>query len=147
MKETMAWLRGSGLVVVLVAMIGLLGACGQQLDNEPIPPFPGATVIDNEDNLVASTLRDALLEEQQAQGFEGESEVYTLPDGSSFADVESFYDEELGGRDWTKEPLELPVPDGGAAGWSRGDNQAFIALVLSDPLTGETLLVTVAARR
>lgn len=147
MTGTMTGRRGRVLVAFLVLLIGLLGACGQQTDNEPIPPFPGATVLDDEQNLIATSLRDALLEEQAAQGFEGEAVVYSLPSNTSFAEVEGFYDAELGGRNWTKESIQLPVPDGGAAGWSRGDNQSFVVLMLNDPLTRQILLVAVETRR
>ncbi len=134
-------------VLLLVLLIALLGACGQQHDNEPIPRYPGASVLDDEQNLIANSLRDTLLKEQAAQGFEGQAIVYSLPTNTSFAEVEGFYDAELSGRNWTKKSIQLPVPNGGAAAWSRGDNQSFVVLMLSDPLTRQILLVAVETRR
>ncbi|NJO04240.1 MAG: hypothetical protein HC876_01140 [Chloroflexaceae bacterium] len=126
----------------------LLAACGGAPDTAPIPVFNGATEITGDAGIMATTIRDALEQQQEQAGFETTTGVYNLPEGAMFADVEGFYEEELTGRGWEREDVgEAPIPDGGMAGWSRGRDQAFVAMVVNDPLSGENVLVTIAANR
>lgn len=131
------------LVVVMVAL-GASG-CGQP-PPPPIPVYPEAVLVQGE-NLVANALRDALLKEQQAQGLTATSQVYTIPRNHGFAEVQAFYTEAMEAAGWQRDTLQVPVPDGGIAGWTRGETHAFVVMVLRDPLNNQTLLLTVEAQR
>ncbi len=134
------------LIVVGLALVALAG-CGAEPDTAPIPAYPDATVAAADDSM-AATIRESLVEQQQDAGFETDGEVYVIPAGTAFADIESFYNEELTGRDWTvaEDTPSVPMTDGVAA-WEHGRNQAFLIMMLEDPISGDNLLMTLKATR
>ncbi len=134
------------VVQILIVVMVALGASGCGQSPPPIPVYPEAVPVQGE-NLVANALRDALLKEQQAQGLTATSQVYTIPRNHGFAEVQTFYTEALEAAGWQRDQMNIPVPDGGIAGWTRGERHAFVVMVLRDPLNNQTLLLTVEAQR
>jgi hypothetical protein len=96
---------------------------------------------------MAGVLRESIAQQQQEQGFEVDTEVYTLPADTAFADVQGFYDEELSARGWSLHGDSPSIPNGDAAAWERGRDQAFMVMTTEDPISSETLMVTMLASR
>jgi hypothetical protein len=138
-------LRNVAMLLVMVPLL-FLSACGASPDTEPIPAYPDAEVA-SEGNPVVDAVRESFAEAQGDAGFDVESEVYTVPSGTDFSQIESFYEEELSGRGWTASNEIPDMPTGSMAAWEHGRNQAFIIMMMEDPLEGETLLMTLEATR
>jgi hypothetical protein len=76
-----------------------------------------------------------------------ETKAYALPDGASWADVKSFYGNELKGTDW-KSAAELSdesTDEFKTIGWQRGpasSEQLLVVAYLPDPFgEGATLII------
>jgi hypothetical protein len=138
-------LRNVAMLLVMVPLL-FVSACGTGPDTEPIPAYPDAEVA-NEGNPVVDAVREGFAQAQQDAGFEVESEVYTVPNGTEFSEVEGFYEEELADRGWTASNEVPNIPTGSMAAWEHGRNQAFIIIMMEDPLEGQSLLMTMEATR
>lgn len=142
--------RTVGILIALVAVL-FTAACSMPPDTEPIPVFPGATEVGDEEGTMAHTMKQAVEEAQTEQGFEVESQIYTLPEGTDFAQVEDFYTGELSGRDWTFEEEAggnmVAVEGVNTAAWSHGPDQVFLVMTVDNPLSGEQILLTLEATR
>jgi hypothetical protein len=147
-KENNVNAQRTGHMLVFVLMLLFVAACGgMEPDTEPLPVYPEAEVATDEASPMAGVLRESIAQQQQEQGFEVDTEVYTLPPDTDFAAVQDFYDTELSDRGWSLHGEAPEIPNGDSAAWERGRDQAFMVMTTDDPISNETLLVTMRATR
>lgn len=89
------------LLVILVFLV----ACSSDVALGDIPAYPDATVLEPGTDPVADTLVDNMVQDAQIRNSAGvggkiEQMAYRLPEGASWDDVESFYNDQLGDEGW-----------------------------------------------
>jgi hypothetical protein len=116
-----------------------------------VPVFPEAAEPEADSQM--AQMLDAMKEQmaQQQEGIDMQIEAYTLPEGTAFEDVRSFYEEELSQRGWQAEEgadeMFSSMPGGGAAAWSKGTDEAFAVVMMEDPSTGGSILIITRGTR
>jgi len=107
-------------IAFLLVFIVLLAACGGGAATmNDIPAYPDATALEPGTDPVADTLVDNMTQDAQIRSSIGasgqiEQKAYRLPAGTTWEQVESFYNDKLGSEGW-KNGL------GGIAGNIAGD--------------------------
>lgn len=107
-------------LVPLVVLLILLAACGSKAATmADIPAYPDAVTLEPGADPVADTLVNNMVQDAQIRSSAGvggqiEQKAYRLPVGTSWEQVESFYNDKLGADGW-KNGL------GGIAGNIAGD--------------------------
>ena len=89
------------LLVILV----VLAACGGAVAIGDIPAYPDATALEPGTDPVADTLVDNMVQDAQIRNSAGvggqiEQMAYRLPEGASWENIESFYNDKLGDDGW-----------------------------------------------
>ena len=89
------------LLVILV----FLAACGGAVAIGDIPAYPDATALEPGTDPVADTLVDNMVQDAQIRNSAGvggqiEQMAYRLPEGASWENIESFYNDKLGDDGW-----------------------------------------------
>lgn len=93
----------AGLLVVLLM---LLAACSSKAATmADIPPYPDAVTLEPGADPVADTLVDNMVQDAQIRSSAGvggqiEQKAYRLPAGTSWEQVQSFYNDKLGADGW-----------------------------------------------
>jgi predicted small lipoprotein YifL len=114
-----------------------------------IPVYPGATLPESGSPLAQGM--EAMQEQMQAMqdvdGISIEAEGYVLPEGTTFEDVQSFYDEELTGQGWETmsdfdETVGGAIPNGGMTGWMKSETEIFTVMVMEEPQSGSNFMLT-----
>ncbi len=121
-------------------------------DEGELPLFPGAT--EPESGSPMATVLDTMKDQMASQENEFDIQVdgYLLPEGTTFEDVQSFYNDELIALGWEEESTgdgSMPeVPGGGTAAWTNGDEEALAVVVMENPTApgSNFLIVTHGAR-
>lgn len=89
------------LLVILVFLV----ACGSEVAISDIPAYPDATALEPGTDPVADTLVNNMVQDAQIRNSAGvggqiEQMAYRLPEGTSWDDIESFYNDKLGDEGW-----------------------------------------------
>ncbi len=90
----------------LTVLLMLLAACGSKaVTMADIPAYPDAVVLEPGADPVADTLVDNMVQDAQIRtsvgvGGQIEQKAYRLPAGTTWDQVESFYNDKLGADDW-----------------------------------------------
>lgn len=89
------------LLVILVFLV----ACGSEVAIGDIPAYPDATALEPGTDPVADTLVNNMVQDAQIRNSAGvggqiEQMAYRLPEGTSWDDIESFYNDKLGDEGW-----------------------------------------------
>jgi hypothetical protein len=130
---------------------GEMAADSGEAASGDIPVFPEATEPDADSQMaqMLETMKDQMA--QQEEDIDMQVEAYTLPEGTAFEDVRSFYEEEMSQRGWQAEEgaddMFASMPGGGAAAWSKGTNEAFAIVMMEDPSTGGSFLIITRGTR
>lgn len=110
-----------------------------------VPVYSGATPMELGDNPMVDTIVDSV-EESAGEMGSIETELYTLPAGTSWADVKSFYSAEFADTDWESEPEFTDESETfNSVGWTRGSGaqeQAILVMYVAGILDDGALLVT-----
>ena len=119
----------------------LLAACAAQpLVLADMPLFAGAVTLADGEHSLADQTREAMAASAEGQGLAAEFAAYTLPEATTWADLTSFYKEELANSDWQSAPqLTSDHGEFQAIGWVRGSGdreQSFVVNYVPD-LLGE----------
>ena len=93
------------LVYVLVLLLFLAACGGGTVTVNDIPAYPEAQALEPGTDPVADTLVDNMMQDAQIRdsvnvGGQIEQKAYRLPAGTSWSDVESFYNNQLGDEGW-----------------------------------------------
>ena len=94
------------LLGLLVVLLTLLAACGSKAATmADIPAYPDAVALEPGTDPVADTLVDNMVQDAQIRtsvgaGGQIEQKAYRLPAGTSWDQVQSFYNDKLGADDW-----------------------------------------------
>jgi hypothetical protein len=124
--------KGISVFVLTILVLMLVAGCG----TEPVPIsdiaiYPGATLMEVGQNTMADELAETIRTSAGAEGVSVEVNLYSLPEGTTWEDVKSFYDDEIGGTDWTPESdLTTETDFFSTIGWSRGSGAGEQALTI-----------------
>jgi len=111
-------------IAFLLVFIVLLAACGGGATTmNDIPAYPDATALEPGADPVADTLVNNMVQDAQIRSSAGvggqiEQKAYRLPAGTTWAQIESFYNDKLSGEGWKS---GLNGIAGGIAGNVAGD--------------------------
>lgn len=142
----MVWYRTVGLLAVLMVAL-LVSACGggEPVALSSIPVFPGATPIESGQNETADLFLDTV-QQSLPETMTAESNLYTVPAGTAWADVQSHYSDAVSEGDWeAASELSQESEFINVTGWQRGglaSEQILMVAQGNDPLSGETFLIT-----
>ncbi|MBP7044651.1 MAG: hypothetical protein KBE23_17995 [Chloroflexi bacterium] len=150
-------MKKSGLFLgLLVGLLVLLAACGGKAATmADIPAYPDAVALEPgvdpiADTLVNNMVQDAQVRSSVGAGGQIEQKAYRLPAGTTWEQVQSFYNDKLGGDGWEN---GLGGIAGNLAGdimnsvnegndmfqtgiWSK-DKQTLTLIRVADSVTGE----------
>lgn len=150
-------MKKSGLFLgLLVGLLVLLAACGGKAATiADIPAYPDAVPLEPGVDPVADTLVNNMVQDAQVRSSVGaggqiEQKAYRLPAGTTWEQVQSFYNDKLGGDGWEN---GLGGIAGNLAGdimnsvnegndmfqtgiWSK-DKQTLTLIRVADSVTGE----------
>lgn len=94
------------IFALLISLTFLLAACGSDPATiSDIPAYPNATALQEGEDPIADTLaqnmeQDAQLRESMGMGGDLEQMAYRLPAGTTWEQVQSFYNDELADAGW-----------------------------------------------
>ncbi len=141
--------RQLSMFLALVALIAAAIACGgsARVTIDDIATFPSAQTLATGQSTIADLLAESIAQSAGQEGVQAETRLYSLPAGTPWADVKSFYTEQAANRDWTSQ-AELTQESAAAStiGWTRGglaSEQALVIAFAEDPFTGEPFLVII----
>jgi len=136
------------LVTLAVVLGSMLATCGSEpVSLDQVPVYPQATPMERGTNEVADELMKTIIESSKSQGLRVDLNLYVLPQGTAWEDVNAFYEGELTGKGWEPAPdLSSESEHFRSAGWSRGSGSTEQALTLSyvDDVKGGTTFFVVA---
>lgn len=136
---------GKRMALLGMVLLVVLGACAAQpLTLADMPLFSGAVTLADGEHSLADQVREAMQDSAEGQGLAAEFAAYTLPGATTWADLTSFYKEELTNSDWQSAPqLTSDHGEFQAIGWVRGSGdreQSFVVNYVPD-LLGEGAFV------
>lgn len=112
-----------------------------------IPLYTGATPLDPNSPMAMALSGVKQQLEQQSSDASVTVDLYNLPPGTTFEQVEQFYNDALTADGWTDATGQTQMPEmqgGGSAAWSRNVSEAVAVLVLPDPTAGDRSLLVVS---
>jgi|GEM_PF-4780463 len=119
---------------------------GNTAASDEIPVYPGAEIVE-ENSALGQIMSTAKQQAQQQQNNVNVTiDGYTLPEGTTFEQISTFYNDALTANGW-KETATQPVQagqDGGSASWLK-DNNEVLMVVMMPNLDGQgnsVLMVT-----
>jgi hypothetical protein len=121
------------------ATVGLVGT-------SDIPLYDGATHIDTDESIEASTVISTTENTIASTDITLEAVAYSLPAGATWDDVRAFYTKALESTDWEpEEKLTNEDPGHKSAGWKRGagPDKQILLITCASNVSGEgsTLIV------
>jgi hypothetical protein len=137
------------IVLFVLAILFALSivACGAEpIAMGDIPIYPGAQTMARGENEMADEVAKVIEEKSTGEGIAAEVNLYSLPAGTAWGDVETFYNDELAGTDWEpKADLTQATEFFNSLTWGRSagaSEQALVVAQVADILgTGSFLIV------
>jgi hypothetical protein len=124
--------RGIAIFVLMILILVSVVSCGTEpVAVSEIPVYPGATLMERGQNSIVDELANTIRTSAEAEGVIVEMNLYSLPEGTTWDDVKSFYNDELGNTDWMSESnLATETDFFSTIGWSRGSAASEQALTI-----------------
>jgi hypothetical protein len=149
----MRLVRTITVIFAAALMVALLAACGggSTPSGGTLPLFAGAKPLEGGSPMAVAV--DAAKQQLKQQGgTDATVDAYTLPTGTSFDQVKTFYNDSLASAGWkdAANGAAMPtMPGGGTAVWTKNDNEVFTVTVMPDPTNsgGAVLLVAHATKK
>ena len=111
--------RIPALLLALMLLVALT-ACGEPVAFEELPLHPDAAPLEAGSHPMADTVANSFRQAVGQEGVQIDLQLYTLPDETSWDEIQSFYTGALGG-DWKSEPrLAQDTSAFKTVGWARG---------------------------
>lgn len=121
----------SAFVLMSLVLTLVVGCGAEPVAIGDIAIYPGATLMQVGQNTMADELADTIRTSAGAEGVSVEVNLYSLPEGTTWEGVKSFYSNEIGSDEWTAEPdLTTETDFFSTIGWSRGSGASEQALTI-----------------
>jgi hypothetical protein len=136
------------LLSVLVLTLALAcGGGGTPVPMSDIPVYDGTTPTAAGDNALVDLVVESMEEAAAGEDVTMETQAYGLPDGTTWDDIKSFYNDELADTDWepADELSDESTEEFKSIGWQRGpasSEQLLVVAFLPDIFgEGATMIV------
>jgi hypothetical protein len=118
---------------VLVLMLALAcGGGGTPVPMSDIPIYDGATPTAAGDNPLVDLVVESMEEAATGEDVTMETQAYGLPDGTTWDDIKSFYNDKLKDSDWKlADELSDESEEFKSIGWQRGPASSEQLLVIA----------------
>ena len=131
---------------VLVLALALACGGGSPVSMSDVPVYDGASPTTAGDDPMVDMVIELMEENIAGEEITMETKTFSLPDGTAWGDVKSFYNDKLEDTDWeSAEELSNESDEFKSVGWQRGslnNEQLLIVCYLPDLLSdGATMIV------
>ena len=140
--------KASFFVLLLIVLALIVAACGgESVPFEDVPIYEGATAIEPGQNEFADLIANLMSDASTTEEATADIELYIAPEGTTWDDIQAFYDGQLSDTDWEPDAsLSQSNEAVSMTGWTRGsgaNEQALLVGHTVDPLGADAFIIVV----